>query len=71
MKQYDTSSLIVHSQNSGASDLIVEVRPEQAGWEAIHFQARRLTKGQEWSFETGGSNWRWWRGRHAERARPG
>ncbi len=53
MKQYDASSLIVHSQNSGASDLIVEVQPEEAGWETIHFQSRRLTMGQRWNFETG------------------
>jgi 5-deoxy-glucuronate isomerase len=54
MKQYDASSLVVRPQDGGTSDLIVEVLPEQAGWDAIHFQSRRLAKGKEWSFETRG-----------------
>lgn len=53
MKQYDANSLVIHPKNSSDSDVIVEVLPEQAGWETIHFQARRLTRGQEWVFETG------------------
>jgi 5-deoxy-glucuronate isomerase len=54
MKQYDASSLVIRPQNSGPSDVIVEVQPEQAGWKNIHFQARRLMQGQEWSFKTNG-----------------
>ena len=34
-------------------DLILSTTPEQAGWEYISFQARRLTANQSWSFETG------------------
>jgi len=34
-------------------DLILSITPEQAGWEYISFQARRLTKNQSWSFATG------------------
>jgi 5-deoxy-glucuronate isomerase len=34
-------------------DLILSITPEQAGWEYISFQARRLAAGQSWSFATG------------------
>ena len=33
-------------------DLILSITPEQAGWEYISFQARRLEANQNWSFET-------------------
>jgi 5-deoxy-glucuronate isomerase len=52
MKQYDASSLVIHPKNLEASDIIVEVQPEQADWETIHFQSRRLAKDHEWAFET-------------------
>src|SRR4029453_8660411 len=53
MRQYDASTLIVHPGNSPDPDVVVEVTPELAGWEFIHFQVRRLHPGQTWSFETG------------------
>jgi 5-deoxy-glucuronate isomerase len=53
MRQYDTSNLIVHPGSSADPDVIVEVTPELAGWDYIHFQARRLHAGQTWSFATG------------------
>jgi 5-deoxy-glucuronate isomerase len=53
MKQYDAGSLIIHPEKNSHSDMIVEVQPKEAGWEFIHFQARRLAKGQSWSFESG------------------
>lgn len=34
-------------------DLILSITPEQAGWEYISFQARRLESNQSWSFESG------------------
>jgi len=34
-------------------DLILSITPEQAGWEYISFQARRLAVNQSWSFESG------------------
>jgi 5-deoxy-glucuronate isomerase len=52
MRQYDTSNLIVHP-GSADSELIVEVTPELAGWDYIHFQVRRLAQGQSWNFATG------------------
>ncbi len=34
-------------------DLILSITPQQAGWEYISFQARRLAANQSWSFESG------------------
>lgn len=52
MPQYTERNLVVHPGNSSDPDVIVEVTPEIAGWEYIHFQVRRLTAGQSWSFAT-------------------
>jgi 5-deoxy-glucuronate isomerase len=53
MRQYDASNLIVRPGNSSDPNVIVEVTPELAGWEYIHFQVRRLQAGQSWAFATG------------------
>lgn len=34
-------------------DLILSITPESAGWDHISFQARKLSPGASWSFETG------------------
>jgi 5-deoxy-glucuronate isomerase len=49
----NTRNLVVHAQASFGSGLIVDVQPEQVGWDTIYFQARRLSTGQSWSFSTG------------------
>jgi len=52
MRQYHSTNLIVHP--SGAeSDVVVEVTPDLAGWDYIHFQVRRLQPGHSWRFATG------------------
>jgi 5-deoxy-glucuronate isomerase len=53
MRQYDATNLIVHPGNSAEPGVVVEVTPEQAGWDFIHFQVRRLQPGQSWSVATG------------------
>jgi 5-deoxy-glucuronate isomerase len=53
MRQYNERNLIVHPGNVADADVIVEVTPELAGWEYIHFQVRRLDAGKSWSFSTG------------------
>jgi 5-deoxy-glucuronate isomerase len=53
MRQYDANTLIVHPGNSADPDVVVEVTPELAGWEHIHFQVRRLPAQGAWSFATG------------------
>lgn len=47
-------NLLVRPAPSPADpDLITEVTPALAGWEFIHFQARRLDAGGSWRFDTG------------------
>lgn len=46
MRRYDQSNLLLHPGNSADPDVIVEVTPENAGWDTIHFQARRLSRGK-------------------------
>ncbi len=53
MRPYNPDSLVVHPGGATDPEVIVEVQPETAGWETIHFQARRLKPGRLWSFPTG------------------
>jgi 5-deoxy-glucuronate isomerase len=52
--KYTSDNLRLHPYTSQDPGVIVEVDPEQAGWENIHFQARRLAAGQTWSFALSG-----------------
>jgi 5-deoxy-glucuronate isomerase len=54
MRQYTAETLVIHPGNSADRDVVVEVTPELAGWETIHFQVRRLAAGQAWPFQTRG-----------------
>ena len=54
MRQYTAENLVIHPGNSADPDVIVEVTPANAGWDTIHFQARRLAAGSAWSFQTDG-----------------
>lgn len=54
MKQYDANNLVIHPARSNDPGVIVEVRPEDAGWDTIWFQARRLAAGEQWQSKTGG-----------------
>jgi 5-deoxy-glucuronate isomerase len=54
MHIYTPDNLVVRSGNSPDPQVIVEVTPELAGWDTLHFQARRLAAGESWSFVTGG-----------------
>ncbi len=53
MQHYDAQNLVVHPGNSPDPHVVVEVTPEQAGWEYIHFQVRRLPAQSTWQWETG------------------
>lgn len=52
LMQYDAENLIVHPTGDDA-DVIVDVTPERAGWDLIHYQVRRLGAGASWRFATG------------------
>ena len=53
MRQYTAENLVIRPGQAADPDVIVEVTPEVAGWDTIHFQARRLAQGRSWSFKTG------------------
>lgn len=51
---YTAANLLISPiQSADDPDLILSITPEQAGWDYISFQARRLNAGDSWSFETG------------------
>ncbi len=52
MHEYSPTNLIVHPDISLDPDVIVEVTPEQAGWDYVHFQVRRLHFAQTWHLAT-------------------
>jgi 5-deoxy-glucuronate isomerase len=54
MMKYTEKELIIHPNQSLDAGLIIEVTPELAGWEYIHFQSRSLAEGKTWSFDSGG-----------------
>lgn len=52
--QYTSENILVRpTPTPGDPDLILSITPEDAGWDYISFQARRLASGAEWSFESG------------------
>lgn len=53
MQQYDAENLVVRANSGADPDVLVSVTPEAAGWDTIHFQARRLSAGKQWSFAPG------------------
>lgn len=53
MRQYNAENLIVHPGNVNASDVIVEVTPELAGWEYVSFQLRQLAARRLSTYATG------------------
>jgi 5-deoxy-glucuronate isomerase len=53
MQQYNHENLVMHAGNSDDPDVVVEVRPEAAGWDTINFQVRRLASCKSWYFDTG------------------
>lgn len=53
-RQYTAENLLVRPQNYAHDpDCILFITPEEAGWDYISFQARRLATGQQWSWRTG------------------
>ena len=52
--KYSVENLLVRPRTYPEDpDLITEVTPAVAGWEFIHFQARKLATGASWTFATG------------------
>ena len=54
--QYTSDNLLVRGNtNAGDDGVLAEVNPDIAGWDYIHFQARRLAPHRPWRRETAGS----------------
>ncbi len=52
MRQYGADNLVIHPGGSTDPGVIVEVRHEQAGWNTLSFQVRRLVPGETWELDT-------------------
>lgn len=51
---YTNANILVQpTQNPNDPGLFLSITPEEAGWDYIYFQARRLATGQSWSFQSG------------------
>lgn len=51
--QYTTENILVRpSTDPQDQDLILTITPHSAGWDFISFQARRLSRGNTWSFNS-------------------
>ena len=53
MKRSAQSPLLILSDPDQASGVYQDVRREEADWEFLNFQARRLKKGENWTHDTG------------------
>jgi 5-deoxy-glucuronate isomerase len=52
--QYTSKNILVRPINDpNDPDLILSITPQQAGWDYISFQARRLAAGKQWAFNSG------------------
>ncbi len=55
--RYTAENLLIPSADRGTTGIFAEVRREQAGWEFLNMQARRLNRGETWSGNTGENEW--------------
>jgi 5-deoxy-glucuronate isomerase len=52
--QYTAENILICPKADARDpDLILSITPEDAGWDYIYFQARRLSAGSSWSFNSG------------------
>mgnify|MGYP001175532675 CR=1 FL=1 len=49
---YTAETLLIKSKDTGGPGIFAEVRAEQAGWELLNMQARRLQRGETWAGDT-------------------
>jgi 5-deoxy-glucuronate isomerase len=51
--QYTSETMLVRSQDTGASGIFAHVTPAEAGWQYLNMAARRMARGETWAFNTG------------------
>lgn len=50
---YTAETMLIRSQDDGATGIFAQVSAEQAGWQYLNMAARRLNAGESWSANTG------------------
>ncbi len=51
--QYTAETMLIRSKDKGGNGVFAEVSAAQAGWQYLNMAARRLSKGESWSANTG------------------
>jgi 5-deoxy-glucuronate isomerase len=51
--QYTAETMLIKSQDTGGTGVFAEVRAEQAGWDLLNVQVRRMNKGMRWFHQAG------------------
>jgi len=51
--KYTAETMLIRSQDQGGTGVFASVSPQQAGWEYLNMEARRLNTGQRWGKNTG------------------
>lgn len=57
--QYGSHNLLVHGGSSNDPNVLVEVTPQRAGWDYIHFQARAWQPAGRGHLRRMNVSWRW------------
>ena len=50
--RYTAETMLIKSQDTGGTGVFAEVRAEQAGWQFLNMQVRRLNRGETWTHHT-------------------
>lgn len=51
--RYTADTMLIKSRDTGGTGVFAEVRAEQAGWELLNMQVRRMDRGETWAHHTG------------------
>lgn len=51
--QYTADTMLIKARPAGTSGIIASVMPEQAGWQFLHMEVRRMQAGERWSGSSG------------------
>ena len=52
--KYTSETMLVRAKDSGDTGVFASISPQQAGWELLNMEARRMNNGEKWAGKTGG-----------------
>ena len=52
--KYTSETMLVRAEDSGGTGIFARVSPQEAGWELLNMEARRMNSGEKWAGESGG-----------------